>query len=257
MKVNGVFFDLYGTLIVYGDMVYAWEDWLTAFHQYMQRCGLSMSREKFAKTCDGFFSRPGFYSKPEPPSGGDSLTVLERRILALCDDLSLSPTRDLLAETAYGVAVAWQGYVSLDPEAPMVLKELKSRMPLALISNFDHPPYVHDLLSKLELIHYFDSIVISSEAGVKKPDPRIFAPALDATGLRCDEVIYIGDTTDDVYGALAAGITPILIRRNDGNSTVGRYDFKSNTVDADEDQSTVLPDDVKLISRLSELLEVI
>jgi HAD superfamily hydrolase (TIGR01549 family) len=230
-------------------MVSAWEDWLDAFHEYMQRCGLSMSREDFAALCDGFFS------KPEPPDNGDGFTVLERRISELCESMSLQPPRELLAEAAYGVAVAWQSYVSLDPEAPMVLAELKSRVQLALISNFDHPPYVRDLLSQLELNDYFDSIVISSEAGVKKPNPRIFAPALEATGLRCDEVVYIGDTSDDVDGAIAAGIAPILIRRNDDESTVARYDFRSSS--DDEDQSAISTHGVRVISRLSELLEIV
>ncbi|MFC1452257.1 HAD family hydrolase [Verrucomicrobiota bacterium] len=33
---KGVFFDLYGTLLVYGDMEAAWADWLRAFHESLR-----------------------------------------------------------------------------------------------------------------------------------------------------------------------------------------------------------------------------
>jgi hypothetical protein len=32
MSVQGFFFDLYGTLLIYGNMKKAWSDWLTAFY---------------------------------------------------------------------------------------------------------------------------------------------------------------------------------------------------------------------------------
>jgi hypothetical protein len=32
MAYQGVFFDLYGTLLIYGDMTAAWADWLSDLH---------------------------------------------------------------------------------------------------------------------------------------------------------------------------------------------------------------------------------
>ncbi len=57
VKTKGVFFDLYGTLLIYGDMEAAWSDWLTALRGCLQLHGLSMAQEDFAERCDGFFSR--------------------------------------------------------------------------------------------------------------------------------------------------------------------------------------------------------
>ncbi|MBU1319665.1 MAG: HAD family hydrolase [candidate division Zixibacteria bacterium] len=249
MKIKGAFFDLYGTLLMYGDMSAAWNDWLSEFHRCLHGCGLGMSRDEFALSCDGFFS------KPEPTDNGDGLTVLERRIMAHCDELSLTPSRDQLSETAFGVAVAWQKYVSLDPETPIVLNHLKSRVPVALISNFDHPPNVRATLSELSLTQYFDSIVISADVGFKKPDPRIFSVALKETGLRSDEVIYVGDTSEDVDGAVAAGMKPILIQRRDESSKGDRFDFKS--ADQEKAQDSIVIDGVRVIGQLSELLQII
>jgi putative hydrolase of the HAD superfamily len=57
-----------------------------------------------------------------------------------------------------------------------------------------------------------DCVIDSGEVGVLKPDPRIFAIALDAMGLQPDEVWYVGDMPGiDVVGARAAGIRPLVI----------------------------------------------
>jgi putative hydrolase of the HAD superfamily len=55
------------------------------------------------------------------------------------------------------------------------------------------------------------SIVIDSAAvGVAKPDPGIFAIALEATGVAPERALHIGDTVGaDVDGALAAGVRPV------------------------------------------------
>ena len=61
---------------------------------------------------------------------------------------------------------------------------------------------------------FFDAVVVSGDVGVKKPDPAIFAPALEQTGLATDEALFVGDSPeDDVAGARAAGLRPVLIRR--------------------------------------------
>ena len=98
-----------------------------------------------------------------------------------------------------------------------IRRELQGRYKLALISNFDHPPHIHQLLGELALRPFFDAVVVSGDVGVKKPDPAIFTPALEQTGLVADEALFVGDSPeDDVAGARAAGLRPVLIRRSLG-----------------------------------------
>lgn len=53
-------------------------------------------------------------------------------------------------------------------------------------------------------------VVDSHIVGVEKPDPAIFAFALDALGLPAERCLYVGDSVHfDVRGALAAGIPGI------------------------------------------------
>ena len=61
---------------------------------------------------------------------------------------------------------------------------------------------------------FLDTVVISEDAGVTKPDPRIFRLALERLGRPADEAAMIGDAWDtDIAGARAAGIRPIWFNR--------------------------------------------
>jgi len=55
-------------------------------------------------------------------------------------------------------------------------------------------------------------VVDSHVVGIEKPDPRIFALALDALGIEAHRCAYVGDTVFfDVAGARAAGLFPIHV----------------------------------------------
>lgn len=73
---------------------------------------------------------------------------------------------------------------------------------------------------------------------------RIFAPALQKTGLAPDQVVYVGDSPEAVQGAIAAGIRPILIRRDK---------IDSPTAGPDEAQTP----EVMTIRRLAELVQML
>lgn len=84
---------------------------------------------------------------------------------------------------------------------------------LGVISNWE--AWLPSLLAALGIAEDFDHVVISGECGFEKPDARIFAYALQKSGYRPDEVIYVGDrSAHDVEPALVAGIRPILLDRN-------------------------------------------
>ena len=63
---------------------------------------------------------------------------------------------------------------------------------------------------------------------MKKPDPRIFHIALEKTGLEPNEVVYVGDTSEDMLGAHAAGIQPILIARDSRPAQSAALDFHAS-----------------------------
>jgi putative hydrolase of the HAD superfamily len=70
---------------------------------------------------------------------------------------------------------------------------------------------------KIELLAieaHFPIIIVSEEVGVWKPDPGIFAIALERAGVAASEAIYVGDSAEhDIPGAHAAGLRAVWVNR--------------------------------------------
>lgn len=79
-------------------------------------------------------------------------------------------------------------------------------------------------LKGAEIKDYFDTITVSEEVGVKKPNPEFFRYALKKAGAETNESIVIGDEMAvDIDGAHAAGIDQIFFNpssaKTDGERT--------------------------------------
>ena len=216
MAIEGVFFDLYGTLVLLGDTRRAWDDWLEELREGLADAGFAVGADELARRCDGFLGQP------EPPPAADGLTVYERRLQRLCRQLGARTGPADWRALADRTARRWQGGMRLDPAAVPALERLRRHRRLALVSNFDHPPHVHRLVAEFGLGPYFGAVVVSGDVGHKKPDPAIFAPALSATGLPAGRVAYVGDTDDDIGAAVGAGMLPVLVRRPRSGADGGR-----------------------------------
>ena len=104
----------------------------------------------------------------------------------------------------------WQLY----PEVNAQLRQWRQNgLKLAVVSNFDRR--LHGLLEELGVRSLLDAVVVSSEAGAAKPDPKPFELALEALSLRSDEAWHIGDSPEDLAGAKAAGVPCVLVQRDD------------------------------------------
>jgi putative hydrolase of the HAD superfamily len=81
---------------------------------------------------------------------------------------------------------------------------------LGVVSNADGR--VAQLLRDLALHEFFETIIDSHHVGFEKPDPAIFACALNELGAAADSAVYVGDMyAVDVLGARAAGLDAILL----------------------------------------------
>jgi putative hydrolase of the HAD superfamily len=75
---------------------------------------------------------------------------------------------------------------------------------LACVANWDAGLGEH--LERSGLASAFAAVVSSAEAGSAKPDPAIFAYALERLGVRPERALHIGDSDADRDGARAAGL---------------------------------------------------
>jgi len=137
----------------------------------------------------------------------DSLADLRRRCAELLSDRLGAPvTVEELVD-----AVRMSAY----PDAAPALGSLRGRgVKLVVVSNWDCS--LGSVLERCGLGDLIDGAVSSAEAGARKPDPRIFGPALALADCEPAEALHVGDTPEeDVEGARAAGIRALLIDRDE------------------------------------------
>lgn len=91
---------------------------------------------------------------------------------------------------------------------------------MVVVSNWDVS--LHLVLQNVGLTPWLDGILTAAEVGVRKPDPVIFEQALTFARASARDVVHVGDSlAEDIAGARAAGIEPVLICRGDEDSREG------------------------------------
>ena len=128
----------------------------------------------------------------------------------------LGPDADLAAQLLARYLAAVPGHLTLYPDAEPLLEQLGARYPLGLISNGPSElqrPKIEQVRARTATSRWSWS---PGELGVRKPDPAIFATALEALGVAPQRAVFIGDNpTDDIAGACASGLSAIWVNRGD------------------------------------------
>jgi putative hydrolase of the HAD superfamily len=105
-------------------------------------------------------------------------------------------------------------YVRIDKNTKSVLKKLREKYKLGIVSNFAIPECVDKLLERHGLEKLFDVVVVSGAVNKRKPSPEIFEKALEKLGVSAENTVFVGDTVDaDIEGAKNAGMKAIYIER--------------------------------------------
>ena len=145
--------------------------------------------------------------RAERPELAHDLLAIRRESLRRL--LGLSGDDPELADAAIAVIAKARQQVDLYPEVTQALTRLSAQVPLLALTNGNAD------LARTGVAPWFSGVVSAFDAGIGKPDARIFHLACDRLRLPAAEVLHVGDSLElDVYGALAAGMQAAWIQRD-------------------------------------------
>ncbi len=114
----------------------------------------------------------------------------------------------------FGLAVPpWDSSLErLYPGAAEVLEALSKKYSLGVIANQSAGGEAR--MAERGIRKFFDTVVLSAEAGVAKPDPEIFRLALRLSGCKAENAAMVGDRADnDIAPAKRLGMKTVWVRQ--------------------------------------------
>jgi putative hydrolase of the HAD superfamily len=216
MTLRGILLDLFGTLIAYGDQEAGMRASRDGLYYALVEAGAMIPVEQFNVDWDTrLFS-------PLAPHEDICDTPFMSKIRRLCGWYGLSLDEATMEGAATACLASWDSSIYLPEDTMPALSQLRPKVGLALVSNFDHPPFARKLLASTGLVEVLDPIIISGEVKVDKPDPRIFHLALERLGCSAEETLFVGDSLEaDIAGSRAVGCRPVLIDRERRHADYG------------------------------------
>lgn len=130
-------------------------------------------------------------------------------------DLGWNLSEETLAELSRDFTYNPDRYVWYDDVLPE-LTALRENYRLGILS--DSMPSFRPVVEGHPCHALLDALVISTEIGAGKPDPRMYQEALRKLNARPGECVFVDDREGNLRGAMACGIRGILMCR-DGDAS--------------------------------------
>src|SRR5713226_8014428 len=137
---------------------------------------------------------------------------------------------DSLVEKAIKIVVSAraENAVVFPDSRPLLEKLSKRKIKLGIISNVSSHDVAVEILRKVGLLEYFDTVVTSAFVGIRKPDPGIFLYALMQFKLQPREAVHVGDSErHDVWGGMITGLKTVLVSKRPVTESLADYRFTS------------------------------
>ena len=230
-KYEAVVFDLWGTLV----------DELThpEAHRIVYRQKTDETADLLGVDRDDFASA---WSATSPDRMVGRSPSTEATLSHICRQLGAEPGVDRIRAAARIRYEYVRGALSPRPGAVETISTLKeSGYRVGLISNCTEE--VSRLWRSTPFAPLVDTAVLSFDAGLAKPDPRIYELAVSGLGVRAERCLYVGDGSDgELSGAAKAGMTAVLIRAPYDRADGAREAWAGEAISA-------IPDVLDLLSR--------
>ncbi len=140
---------------------------------------------------------------------------IEHIFAKLFTQKGVSPSEELSVHAGQFFRILSTDYVRLYDGASALLADLKSAGKKVFLLSNAQRIFTACELHALGIDHYFDDIFISSDFGIKKPDPGFFNQLIEKHRITKDTAVMIGnDGRCDILGARSAGIASVYIHSN-------------------------------------------
>lgn len=195
-KVTDVFFDLDHTL---------WDfekNSALTFSKILTKNGISVNLDNFLET---YIPANLEFWKLYREDKITKENLRYQRLKTVFDTLSYSISDELINKLSEEYIEYLSTYNHLFPNTIEILEYLKPSYTLHIITN-GFQEVQEKKLKNANIFHYFNVIIDSEFAGVKKPNPIIFNKALKEANVLPERALMIGDSLEaDILGAKAVG----------------------------------------------------
>jgi len=118
------------------------------------------------------------------------------------------------------IDTAWNSLLlDLPPERVELIQNLAKNYRLFLLSNTSsiHITQVNKILEAStgieKLDDLFETVFLSYEMGLMKPDPKIYQKVLEQAGIKAEETLFLDDNKDNIEAASKLGIDTIHVQK--------------------------------------------
>lgn len=119
--------------------------------------------------------------------------------------LALSERLGGPAPTPAQFVSAWSCHFTLNPPMIRHVERLAGKVRLVLLSN-THDLHVASLRPLIPVLEKFDALILSCEVGYMKPQPEIYALAIQAAATAPQRAVFFDDVEEYVESARRAGL---------------------------------------------------
>ncbi|NLI83253.1 MAG: HAD family hydrolase [Deltaproteobacteria bacterium] len=217
MKLRGIIFDLYGTLIDIHTNEDSEEIYRAVSH-FLTYQGIHLDRGEVRSVYYQIVEEQRREQREKYPEF-EAVEVWREFIRRNPGGSGLLPSAKLkqlplfLAEMYRGIS---RERLELYPGVKKVLDELKTHFRLAVVTD-GQAAWVLPEMQAVGIASYFNPIVISSDHGFRKPDGRLMQKALSGINLKGEEVLFVGnDMYRDIFGARQLGLKTVFFPSNQG-----------------------------------------
>ncbi|MEU8821302.1 HAD family hydrolase [Actinoplanes sp. NPDC048796] len=208
--ISGVIFDFHGTLVDGGDS----ERWIA---DALRRLAENGSTEPVPSAGQiaalrGHLDEIWHHAHTfDPGSERDLSPELHREVFGRTVAMCAGVGPELIAALYAVMPDQWAVFEDTAP----VLRELKARgVRTVVVSNIAVD--IRPCLKRAGVEELLDGFVLSFEVGLVKPDPAIYARALEVLGVPGNRALMVGDSPRDDVGGVPLKIRTLILPKTDG-----------------------------------------